>query len=108
MSSNRGRSSGASWLRFFLFSHVVVSRFRHLRQKNMSLYPELPEILVSRDSQDSRIAIVSLNRPPQRNAFTGEMKDSLVEAFGRLDRDDSVKVLILKGEENPGKAFCAG
>jgi 2-(1,2-epoxy-1,2-dihydrophenyl)acetyl-CoA isomerase len=74
----------------------------------MSLYPHLPEILVTRDSQDPRIAIVSLNRPPQRNAFTGEMKDSLVEAFGRLDRDDSVKVVVLKGEENPGRAFCAG
>lgn len=74
----------------------------------MSLYPDLPEILVSRDTLDPRIALVSLNRPPQRNAFTGEMKDSLVAAFGRLDRDDSVKVVVLKGEENPGRAFCAG
>lgn len=73
-----------------------------------SLYPDLPEILVSRDEKDSRIAIVSLNRPPQRNAFTGVMTTSLVEVYRRLDKDDSVKVIVLKGEENPGKAFCAG
>ena len=73
-----------------------------------SLYPDLPEILVTRDNQDSRVAIVSLNRPPQRNAFTGEMAESLIEAYSRLDKDDSVKVIVLKGETNPGNAFCAG
>ena len=46
-----------------------------------TIYPDLPEILVSLDAD--AIALVTLNRPEQRNTFTNQMKDSLVEAFRR-------------------------
>jgi hypothetical protein len=55
-----------------------------------NLYPDLRDIVVRLDKQG--VAVVALNRPAQRNAFTTGMKDSLVAAFGRLDEDDAVKV----------------
>lgn len=87
-----------------------------------SIYPDLPDIAVRLDS--GGVAVVILDRPAQRNAFTNPMKDSLVrpprappttcspstqvEAFRRLDADDAVKVVVLQGAPNPGNAFCAG
>ena len=70
-----------------------------------TIYPDLPEIRVT---LDSGVATVWLSRPAQRNAFTNEMKNSLVEAYHRLDEDDKVRVVVLAGDDNPGKAFCAG
>lgn len=51
------------------------------------------------------IALITLSRPKNHNAFTNQMELDLVRAFGILDRDDSVKVIVVTGE---GKAFCAG
>lgn len=36
------------------------------------------------------------------------MKNSLVEAYRRLDLDDSVRVVVLMGNPDAGKVFCAG
>ncbi|MBI2187798.1 MAG: enoyl-CoA hydratase/isomerase family protein [Acidobacteria bacterium] len=52
------------------------------------------------------LAILTFNRPEARNAMTWAMYDALVEACDRADRDDSVRVLILRGAG--GKAFAAG
>lgn len=70
-----------------------------------SMYPDLQHISVEREGP---IGVVILNRPQQRNAFHDEMKDSLVEAYRRLDEDNSIKVVVLKGAKNSGNAFCAG
>lgn len=70
-----------------------------------NIYPDLQHIRVEREGA---IGIVILHRPQQRNAFTSEMSDSLVEAYRRLDRDDSIRVVVLKGQSNSGRAFCAG
>jgi enoyl-CoA hydratase/carnithine racemase len=51
------------------------------------------------------IATITLNRPEQLNAFTVQMADDLVAAFGRASTDDEVRAVILTGE---GRAFCAG
>jgi enoyl-CoA hydratase/carnithine racemase len=48
---------------------------------------------------------ITLNRPEQLNAFTTQMAEELIEAFGRASTDDSVRAVIVTGE---GKAFCAG
>ncbi|SCZ97334.1 BZ3500_MvSof-1268-A1-R1_Chr4-2g07144 [Microbotryum saponariae] len=72
----------------------------------MSLYPELKDIRV--ELRDHGVAVVYLDRPAARNAFTDPMAKSLVVAFDRLDSDDKVKVVILAGSPNEGKAFCAG
>jgi enoyl-CoA hydratase len=55
---------------------------------------------------DGALAILTFNRPEARNAMTWEMYDALVEACERVDRDDLVRVLILRGAG--GKAFVAG
>jgi enoyl-CoA hydratase/carnithine racemase len=52
------------------------------------------------------LAFLTFNRPEARNAMTWAMYDALVEACGRVERDDAVRVLVLRGAG--GKAFAAG
>lgn len=58
--------------------------------------------------QEGSIAVVTLDRPQARNSFNFELAKSLTDVYPVLDSDDSVKVVVLTGEPNPGKAFCAG
>ena len=55
---------------------------------------------------DGALAILTFNRPEARNAMTWEMYDALVDACERVDRDQAIRVLILRGAG--GKAFVAG
>lgn len=48
---------------------------------------------------------LTLNRPEQLNAFTVEMAEELVAAFGRASEDDQVGAVVVTGA---GRAFCAG
>lgn len=52
-----------------------------------------------------KILTITLNRPERLNAFTRVMCKELVDAFGRADADDNVRVIIVTGA---GRAFCAG
>ena len=52
------------------------------------------------------IATLTFNRPEARNAMTWAMYDALVDACERVDRDDALRVLVLRGAG--GKAFVAG
>lgn len=61
-----------------------------------------PAVLVARDDP---VATVTLNRPAQLNALSGELMRALVEAVGRLDRDRNVRAIVLTGSE---RAFAAG
>jgi enoyl-CoA hydratase/carnithine racemase len=51
------------------------------------------------------VAIVTLNRPEQRNAFSGAMGEALGAAYRRCDTDDAVRAVVLTGA---GDAFCTG
>ncbi|MEV4155657.1 enoyl-CoA hydratase-related protein [Nocardia salmonicida] len=51
------------------------------------------------------VAVVTLDRPERRNAFTGAMGRALGEAYRAFDADDSVRVIVLTGAP---PAFCAG
>ena len=51
------------------------------------------------------ILTLTLNRPERMNAFTVDMADELVHAFGRVNVDDSVHAVVVTGA---GRAFCAG
>ena len=55
---------------------------------------------------DGPLAILTFNRPDARNAMTWAMYDALVEACDRVERDETLRVLILRGAG--GKAFVAG
>lgn len=51
------------------------------------------------------VAVVTLDRPDQRNAFSGPMGASLAAAYRTCDRDDAVRAVVLTGA---GDAFCVG
>lgn len=55
--------------------------------------------------KNAGIAILTLNRPEQLNAVSLPMAQSIEKAVAEVDRDDSLKVLIITGA---GRAFCAG
>ncbi len=54
---------------------------------------------------ESGVATVTLDRPGQRNAFSGRMGEELGEAFTRCDADDAIRAVVLTGA---GDAFCVG
>lgn len=43
------------------------------------------------------VAIITLNRPQKRNAINEQMNKELFQAFGEVENDDQVKVMILTG-----------
>ena len=53
----------------------------------------------------NKIATVTLNRADVHNALNEEMIKGLTNIFLSLDRDEKVRVIILKAK---GKSFCAG
>ncbi len=58
------------------------------------------------DGGGEAIAILSINRPAQRNALNRGVLDGLRAGFARFEADASLRVLILTGSGD--KAFCAG
>jgi enoyl-CoA hydratase/carnithine racemase len=58
------------------------------------------------DARDDGIAIITLNRPEQRNALIPEIRAGLFEAWARFEREPGLRVAILTGSGE--KAFCAG
>jgi enoyl-CoA hydratase/carnithine racemase len=51
------------------------------------------------------VAWVTLNRPERRNALDAAARAALADVMGDLERDASVRVVVLTGA---GSAFCAG
>lgn len=54
---------------------------------------------------EQSIGIITLNRPNILNALTLQLMDELVVELERMDRDDSIRVILVTGNE---KAFAAG
>ena len=55
---------------------------------------------------ENGVAVLTLYRPDNMNAFTGKMMQELIAAFDITDADDDVKVVIVTGHGD--RAFCAG
>jgi (E)-benzylidenesuccinyl-CoA hydratase len=55
--------------------------------------------------REAGVALVTLNRPEQRNAVSTAMRADLAHVFDELDADPDVRVAVLTGA---GSAFCAG
>jgi enoyl-CoA hydratase/carnithine racemase len=53
------------------------------------------------------VAVVTISRPKQRNAFTEELADDLIAAVSQASLDGQVKAIVLTGDP-AGSAFCAG
>ncbi len=51
------------------------------------------------------VARVALNRPDVHNAFNEQMLEDLLEVFGKIRDDPSIRVAVITGE---GESFCAG
>jgi enoyl-CoA hydratase/carnithine racemase len=68
----------------------------------MSPSPEFRTLLLA---IDSGVATITLNRPEQRNAVGGGMREELADAYLTCDGDDSVRAIVLTGSP---PAFCAG
>jgi enoyl-CoA hydratase/carnithine racemase len=51
------------------------------------------------------VAVLTLDRPERRNAYTAEMGALLSAAYRRCDDDDAVRAIVLTGA---GESFCAG
>jgi methylglutaconyl-CoA hydratase len=60
---------------------------------------------ISIDISPRRIATVTLNRPDRGNAFDQTMLDELVAQFTALGADETVRIVVLRGN---GRHFCTG
>ena len=63
---------------------------------------EEPIVLVERDG---RVGVVTMNRPKQLNALSGELMGAVVDALRDLDADTETRAIVLAGGE---RAFAAG
>jgi enoyl-CoA hydratase/carnithine racemase len=70
----------------------------------MSAQLQQQQPVLLRDDRDG-IATLRMNRPAQMNLLTAEMLAALQAAFDAIEKDRSVKVVILAAA---GKGFCAG
>jgi len=59
-------------------------------------------ILINRENS---VVTIAMNRPELHNALNDTMIAELTEAFTDISKDESARVVVLKGE---GKSFCAG
>jgi enoyl-CoA hydratase/carnithine racemase len=55
--------------------------------------------------KDGAVGLLTLNRPEKRNALSLEVMAAITELLDRIAADQSVRVLVLRGN---GPAFCAG
>jgi len=61
-------------------------------------------VLVELDA-GAGVATITLNRPEALNALTVPMKQELLAAFRRVEREKAIRAVLLTGA---GRAFCAG
>jgi len=58
------------------------------------------------DARSDGIAIITINRPEQRNCLSREVREGLFAAWDRFEKDEAMRIAILTGAGE--KAFCAG
>jgi enoyl-CoA hydratase/carnithine racemase len=72
----------------------------------MTTATDAPTEAVMFDARSDGIAIITINRPDQRNCLSRDVREGLRAAWERFERDDTLRVAILTGSGE--KAFCAG
>ncbi len=58
------------------------------------------------DLRDDGIAVITIDRPEQRNALSREVREGLRAAWARFEADTGARIAVLTGSGE--KAFCAG
>lgn len=58
------------------------------------------------DAREDGIAVITINRPEQRNALSREVREGLRAAWQRFEDDEALRIAILTGAGD--KSFCAG
>lgn len=58
------------------------------------------------DAREDGIAVLTINRPEQRNCLSREVREGLRAGWDRFERDPAMRIAILTGSGD--KAFCAG
>jgi enoyl-CoA hydratase len=62
-------------------------------------------VVLNIEQDPSGYAVITLNRPHSMNALSKQLRHELTDAFDRLAKDPTCRVIILTGA---GRAFCAG
>ena len=57
------------------------------------------------EMKSEHVALVTLNRPQQLNAFNGDMRRDFLNALSRASSDLAVRSIVVTGE---GRGFSAG
>jgi enoyl-CoA hydratase len=55
--------------------------------------------------RDGAVAVVTLNRPEQRNALSAELRIAIGSTMAELEADPDIRAVVVTGA---GSAFCAG
>ncbi|GGB30627.1 enoyl-CoA hydratase [Tistrella bauzanensis] len=63
------------------------------------------DTLVRLDIHDDGVAVLTLNRPAQRNALSLAMMSAIEAALDEIARNPAARAVVLRGE---GPAFCSG
>jgi 1,4-dihydroxy-2-naphthoyl-CoA synthase len=56
-------------------------------------------------AKEERIAVITLDRPQEGNALSGELAQKLTEACALVSQDDGVWAVVLTAT---GRSFCTG
>jgi enoyl-CoA hydratase len=67
---------------------------------------EKSEQVVRVERPESGVVVITLDRPQVHNSFNTTMADELLAIAGELERDESVRAVVVTGAGE--KAFCAG
>jgi enoyl-CoA hydratase/carnithine racemase len=87
-----------------IFRSTSGTRFSEDKIMSVTAADAVDQSILLRDDSDG-ITTLTLNRPAQYNALSGEMLDELQHALDAIDRDESVRVVVIAAN---GKAFCPG
>lgn len=71
----------------------------------MSTTAQTPEDDIVQISRDGAVAIVTLNYPKRRNAFSLKMRQDLLQSLSHLMHHDDCRAIVLTGADG---TFCAG
>lgn len=65
----------------------------------------MEELIITCETLDNGVSVITLNRPKVRNALNAELRAQMAEMFIQLNNDPKTKAIVLTGG---GKVFAAG